>query len=163
MVAAVPAPQEYEIKGILLFNFTQFVEWPPAALPPNDAPIVIGILGKDPFGPTLDAIVRNEKCGARGIKIERYRNVEAVRNCQILFVSRSEQDDLQRIFRVLRDRPILTVGDFEDFARKGGMISWETDPTAKVRLHINLAAVKASELIVSAKLLRVADIVTPAE
>src|SRR2546430_3260611 len=46
--AAAPV-SEYQLKAVFLFNFAQFVEWPPAALPGDSAPFVIGVLGKDPF------------------------------------------------------------------------------------------------------------------
>src|SRR2546429_1250447 len=58
--AAAPV-SEYQLKAVFLFNFAQFVEWPPAALPGDSAPFVIGVLGKDPFGADLDDIVRSEE------------------------------------------------------------------------------------------------------
>src|SRR5258708_6944483 len=52
--------REYDLKAAFLFNFVQFVEWPPEAFPATDSPIIIGILGEDPFGTSLDQIVANE-------------------------------------------------------------------------------------------------------
>lgn len=49
---------EYQVKAVFLFNFAQFVTWPSQ---PADAPLVIGILGDDPFGSYLDETVRGEK------------------------------------------------------------------------------------------------------
>ncbi|MEO6567560.1 MAG: YfiR family protein [Opitutaceae bacterium] len=152
------ASREYDVKAALLFNFTRFVEWPQEAGVHPDTPFVIGILGQDPFGPVLDEIVRNERCFGRPIKVERYRNVEAARNSQILFVSAGEEANLPRILRVLRGRPVLTVGDFEGFAAGGGMIRFIKEPTGKIQLRINLEAFKANGLTVSAKLLRVAEV-----
>ena len=57
--AAVP-PAEYRVKAVFLFNFAQFVDWPPDAFTAPGQPFVIGVLGKDPFGPELDAVVRGE-------------------------------------------------------------------------------------------------------
>ena len=56
---------EAQVKAVFLFNFAQFVDWPPEAVPDSQAPLVIGILGSDPFGDFLDATVRGEHRGAR--------------------------------------------------------------------------------------------------
>src|SRR5450759_2091560 len=56
---------EYQIKAVFLFNFAQFVEWPARVFPASEAPLVIGILGDDPFGAYLDDLVSGEKVGQR--------------------------------------------------------------------------------------------------
>ena len=45
--ASAPS-REYQVKAVFLFNFTQFVNWPPAAFPEDTALLVIGVLGDDP-------------------------------------------------------------------------------------------------------------------
>jgi hypothetical protein len=55
---------------------------------------------------------------------------------------------------------VLTVGDFEGFTRRGGMIRFVTVGN-KIRLRINLAAAQAANLTISSKLLRPAQIVGP--
>jgi hypothetical protein len=158
------ATQEYDLKAVLLFNFTQFVEWPPTAFANEGEPFVIGVLGRDPFGKTLDDTVRNEKCGKRRIEVARFSDIEAVavRRCHLLYVSESESANLERIFAVLDRQPVLTVGDFEGFALRGGMMRFKKSPEGKIQLRINLDAVKAANLSVSAKLLRIAEIVRTA-
>jgi hypothetical protein len=153
----VRAP-EYQVKAVFLLNFAQFVDWPPHAVPDARAPLIIGILGDDPFGEVLDAIVRGERVATRPFEIRRYRRVEDVRRCDILFISQSERNRLEDILARLKDRPILTVSDGQDFARRGGMIHFVTDKN-RIRLSINLRAAQAANLAISSKLLRVADIV----
>src|SRR5260370_17228193 len=51
--APTPTSPEYQLKAVFLFNFAQFVEWPPTAFPEAKAPLVIGVLGEDPFAPYL--------------------------------------------------------------------------------------------------------------
>ena len=55
-----PSP-EYQVKAVFLFNFAQFVDWPSKAFPEPQTPLVIGVVGEDPFGPYLDETVRGEK------------------------------------------------------------------------------------------------------
>ncbi len=122
------------------------------------APFVIGVLGEDPFGPYLEATVKGEKVNNRPLEIQRYRRVEDIKDCQILFISRSEAARLKQILAALKTRPILTVGDAGDFAQAGGMIQFATEQN-KTRLRINVEAAKAAGLSINSKLLRSAEIV----
>jgi hypothetical protein len=147
-----------EVQAVFLFNFAQFVEWPGDAFPDPQAPLVIGILGKDPFGSFLDETVRGERVRGRTFRIDRYRRVEDVKDCQILFISRSEAMRLDGILSALKGRPILTVSNGEDFERPGAIIRFILDES-KVRLSVDLEAAQAARLTFSSKLLRSAEIV----
>jgi hypothetical protein len=150
--------REYQVKAVFLFNFAQFVEWPSTTFPDAQSPVVIGVLGKDPFEGSLEETVRGEKVNGRAFVVEHYTRVEDVKTCQILFISRSENAQLDRILAALRGRSVLTVSDVERFATQGGMIRFITERN-KVRLRINLDSAKAAKLTLSSKLLRPADIV----
>lgn len=155
---AVPR-HEFEVKGAFLFNFAQFVDWPAEAFASVNAPLVIGILGADPFGPFLDEVLRKETVNGRPVVVERYRWVGEIDRCHVLFVSGSEGSRAEHILRALRGQPILTVCDTEVFARHGAMIHLVRD-RQHVRLRINLEVARRSGLVISSKLLRTAEIVT---
>jgi hypothetical protein len=155
--AAAPV-SEYQLKAVFLFNFAQFVEWPPAALPRENAPFVIGVLGKDPFGADLDDVVRGETVNRHALAVERYNKVAEVRDCQILFIAASELPQLEGILAVLRGRSILTVTDADGSEARGVMIGLVRQDN-RIRLRIDLQATKASNLTISSKLLRPAEIV----
>ena len=148
---------EYQLKAVFLFNFAQFVDWPPKAFPEPQTPLVIGVLGEDPFGNYLDETVRGEKVNGRPLAVQRYRRVNEIKICHVLFISHSESDRLEQIFASLRGRSILTVGDVDDFCLRGGMIRLVNEKN-KIRMHINLEPVKAANLTISSKLLRVAEL-----
>lgn len=156
--AQSPAP-EYRLKAVFLFNFAQFVEWPPSAFAEAGAPLVIGVLGEDPFGATLDETVQGERVNGHPLEVRRYRRVDEIGSCQILFVSRTEQGHLDQILDPLKDRSILTVSDADGFALRGGMIGFVTEHN-HIRLRVNLDAARAANLTLSSKLLRPAQIVT---
>jgi hypothetical protein len=159
-LAAQSAPTaEYQLKAVFLFNFAQFVEWPQGEFADPATPLVIGVLGQDPFGAYLDATVRGETVNGRPLAVRRYRRVEEITNCQILFVSQPEQGHLGAILDSLKGRSVLTVGDVERFAPHGGMIGFVTDRN-RIRLRINLDAARAANLTISSKLLRPARIVS---
>ena len=160
---AGPAPggrpvKEYDLKAAFLFNFAQFVEWPSEAFPSADAPIIIGVLGDDPFGESLDEIVANEAVRNRRLVIKRFHSVEEIGPCHILFISPTESTSLSRVLASLRHRSILTVGETPDFATRSGMIGFVVS-NKRLKLRINLAATRAAQLTISSKLLRQAQIV----
>jgi YfiR/HmsC-like len=153
-----PRAAEYQVKAVFLFNFVQFVDWPAPAARDSQLPVIIGILGNDPFGPFLDETVRGERLGSRPIQLRRFRQIADIEECNVLFISQSESERLPEILSVLKTRPVLTVSDGDAFAEQGGMIQFVTDKS-RIRLRINLDAAQAANVTISSKLLRVAEIV----
>jgi len=159
LMAQTAPSRENQIKAVFLFNFAQFVEWPAQAFPEARTPLVIGVLGEDPFGAFLDETVRGEKVNNRPLVVQRYRRVEEIQVCHVLFISGSEAAQLERILELLKGRSILTVGGGEGFVGRGVMIGFATEKN-KTRLKINVEAAKAASLTISSKLLRPAEIVS---
>lgn len=158
--AAETAPSaEYQLKAVFLYNFAQFVEWPARAFSRQDAPLVIGVLGADPFGAYLDELVRGEKIGRRSLEVRRFKHADDIAECHILFVSPSEGGTLEKSLERLRGRPVLTVSDLDTFTRQGGMVRFVTE-AGKIRLRINVSVAKTSELKISSKILGPATVVT---
>lgn len=154
---AQPAAREFQVKAVFLFNFTQFVEWPPAAFSSPTAPLVIGILGEDPFGSLLEEAVRDEKAGEHPLQIRRFQKFEEV-DCHVLYLSRTDADRVERVAGALAGKPIFTVSDVNQAARRGVMVQFLTESN-RIRLRINLDATKRAGLTISSKLLRSAEIV----
>jgi hypothetical protein len=153
-----PQPsRENQVKAVFLFNFSQFVELPPGAFPEANTPFVIGILQEDPFGSYLDETIEGEFINGHPLTVKRFRNVDEIKQCHILYIRESKADGLKGIFSKLKGRNILTVGDAPKFAELGGMIRFFTESN-KIKLQINLGAVKAADLTISSKLLRLAEI-----
>lgn len=151
------APNEYAVKSVFLYNFCRFIEWPGSAFAGANDPIVIGVLGDDPFGPLLDEAVAGETFRGRRIQIEHYRNAREIGRCHLLFISASESARMNEILAAVNGRSIVTVGETEAFIERGGMIALAADRT-RVRLLINPGTLRAANLDVSSKLLRVAEI-----
>lgn len=160
LAASAQTTKEYEVKAAFLYNFAQFVDWPPTNFANAQAPLVIAVLGQDPFGAYLDEVVRGVKVNNRPLVIQRYQRVEDIQACHILFISQSETKRLDDILAGLKDHSILTVGDVDNFARRGGMIRFVTEKN-KIRFRINVEATKTANLTISSKLLRLAEIVEP--
>jgi hypothetical protein len=151
--------REFQIKAVFLFNFTQFVQWPADAFSDRTSPFVIGVLGEDPFGAYLDETIMNEAVGNHKLVVERYATVEDIKNCHILFVSLANKLDVRRALDVVKGKPVLTVSDREGFARAGGGMVRLYNEAGHIRLRINVQPVTEAKLVMSSKLLSLADIV----
>jgi hypothetical protein len=152
---------EYLIKAGFIYNFAKLVEWPTTAFAQPDSPIVIGILGDDPFGSTLDRIVADKKINGRGFAVKRLkwtRELKDLRDCNILFVSSSEREHLDSVVEAVKWLPVLTIGDTPGFARRGGIMNFTLEDN-KIRFEVNVEAAKHADLTISSRLLTLARIV----
>ncbi len=155
---------EYLIKAGFIYNFAKFVEWPAAAFAQPDSPIVIGILGTDPFGSLIDRIVENKKIGARGFVVKRLKwgtDLKDLKECKILFVGASEKAHLDDLVQIVKSLPILTVGETPGFAERGGVIRFVLEDN-RVRFEINVEAARQADLTISSRLLTLAKIIQQA-
>lgn len=152
--------REHRVKAVFLFNFAQFVDWPDSAFGGPKEPLVVGILGEDPFEDFLDEVVKGESVHNRPIVVKRFGKPEDIKSAHVLFIGAGDTPRLEALLASLKARHILTVGESELFYMRGGMVCFTTDG-GKVRLRINLEAVQGAKLSVSSKLLRLADIAGP--
>jgi hypothetical protein len=170
--AAAVASSEYRLKAAFLYNFIKFVDWPGEETADNNEPIVIGIVGKDPFGDALKPL-ENKQIKARDVIIKHFKKledpeksdgkdrdelqeqVEVVRKCQLLFICPSEKTRLKEIIDLVKGYSVLTVGDTEGFLELGGIIEFVMEEK-KVRFEINIASAKSAKLKIRSQLLRLA-------
>ena len=143
---------EYSVKGAYLLKFGDFVEWPANAFPFADTPLLITVLGDDPFGPMLDQLVKGRTIAGRTVTVKRTHKIEEARNAHILYISQSERNNLKTILLGLQDRNVLTVADFD---HPGIAIAFTIDNN-KVRFDVNLNQAEQAGLKLSSKLLSVA-------
>lgn len=151
---------EYRFKAVYMLNFLQFVEWPDSVIKNDQSPIILSIVGDDPFGNILDETFHNEKFNGHPILLSRYQTVNEAGKCHIMFIGSSEKNISKEILRRLNEASILTVSDLNDFGNQGGGIGFYLEKN-KVRFEINLMALKQGELKASSKLLRLAKIINP--
>jgi hypothetical protein len=155
---AALAVTEYQVKAAFLYNFAKFVEWPSEAFPNEQAPFLLCVLGEDPFGEDLDQIVKDKTVNGRRIEVKRFKEARNLKECQILFVSASEEESLPEILGALRGARTFSVGETERFTRLGGVLNFKIEKKS-VRFEINVDAAQRAKLKISSKLLRLGTIV----
>jgi len=144
---------EYQVKAAFLLNFTKFIEWTPSAFVDSGSPLAICLLGDDPFGGALNQMLEGETVNARKLVVQRLRRAPAPKQCQVLFIGKSEKDTREIVTGL--GPGVLSVGEGDNFLQEGGMIAFVID-NRRVRFDINQTAVDAAALKMSSKLLNVA-------
>jgi len=148
-----------EIEAAFLVQFSKYISWPAHCFASPTAPVIIGILGRDPFGSKIDQISRSFNANGRGVEVRRLADPEHAKTCHILFVSASKPTTMESISRILAGRPIVLVSSTKDFLARGGMINFITLGT-KIRFDINLTNCRHTGIKISSKLLKIAHRVT---
>jgi hypothetical protein len=150
---------EYELKASILVNLARFVEWPTSSYNNSKAPIVLCVLGRDPFGNLLRSAVLNKTVDGRLMLVRYPQNGTDIGGCHLLFISSSERKAAAEIFSILQGASVLTVGEMTQFAAQGGMVQLSLEHQ-QVHFDINMNVASGAGLKISAKLLVIARIVT---
>ena len=140
-----------------LLRFAELVEWPDRVLPPG-APIVIGIVGDDPFGRAIDELTAARRANGHPFEVRRLQWNDDLTNCQMLFITYSETEHIDAILAATRGSSVLTVASAYGFAERGGVI--EILPVQDgIDYGVNAAAAAQAHLKVRPKLLQLASAV----
>jgi len=153
-------PTEIEVKAAFLYHFAQLIAWPDVPSPDPSAPMVIAVIGADPFGERLEATIGAETVRGRAIKIVRASTFsELSETPAILVLGPMDRVEASRALGAASKAPVLTVSSARGFARGGGMIEFRITPDGRVAFDINVQAASAAGLKMSSQLLKLARIV----
>lgn len=145
---------EYQVKAAFLYNFGKFVEWPANDFDSTNAPLVIGVYGKNPFGNDIAVVVQGRNIDGHPV-VTRQVSLDTLKSCQILFISRSEQKNINNILRNLDGAAVLTVTENMNPFDSGVMINFILQDD-RIRFEINNTAAEKVGLKLSSKLLMLA-------
>jgi hypothetical protein len=147
--------EEQTVVAALALNIVRFTTWPADA--PMKETIDFCVIGDNVVQQAFVGIdhkpVGNKTL--RVINLSRLRNYE---QCHVLYISDLSQNILLQVFAEIKKRPLLTIGESDEFAEQGGMIGLE-NVNSKITLHINLPVARESNLNISARLLKLAKII----
>jgi hypothetical protein len=152
--ASSPVSKEFQVKAVCLWRLAQFVTWPTNSFENSNDPIVIGVLGENPFGDLLEAAVDGETAHGRKLVVKHYRQLEQINTCHVLYINFPDANQVKKVVSALSGKPILTVSDLDQFT----MVRFRTEQN-KVRLRIHYKAATAAKLVLDSRLLRAAEII----
>jgi hypothetical protein len=153
---AAQAVAEPALKAAFLLNFTKFTDWPEDELAPA-APMVLCVADAE-VATALDSLVAGRSVNQHALALRRLKLDEPIRGCAVLYASKLDERRTLQLVAGLAGASVLTVGDAQDFAARGGMIGLFVDD-GRMRFAINRNAVQRTRLKLSAQLLTLAKIV----
>ena len=162
--------REYQVKAAFLYNFLMFVDWPAEKMPADGEPIVIGVIGDDPFGDAFDPI-KDKEINGRQVVVKRFKGIrelkksdvtvinkasEAIRKCHLLFICSSEKEVIKEITDLVKGYNVLIVGDTDISLESSGVIIKFISEEERVRFEINSTVALQTKLQIRSQLLRLA-------
>lgn len=160
------AADPHEVRAAYLLNFLRFTQWPQDV--PAEEPLDVAVLGAESLAAALRTLLRQPgAAGSRAVRVHHVRELStararrALRDAEVVFVGGRGGHDPSRVLAQLRGRPVLTVGEGPDFARRGGMLGL-VPQGSRIVFDANPVMIQASGLQLSAKVLKLARIVEEA-
>jgi hypothetical protein len=164
-VTAHAAP-EYSIKAGYILLFTRYVEWPPTAFATPTAPIVICVLGTDPFGSVLDQTMTGQQSQQRPLSVRRIADAHDADGCHVVFIgvqgNKQQTSDppvskqMSQWLDVLADHPVLTITERLDALDQGAMLSFVSEVEggqARIRFEASLRPMHRAGLVARSQML----------
>jgi hypothetical protein len=151
-----------QLKVAYIYNFTRFIDWP--ALP-AERPFVTCVTGDPEMTERLRVLEREgRRAQGRSIEIHGFETADVPESCQVLFVGRGAEGELEAILRRTDGKPTLLVGDTPGYAGRGVAIEFFLRPDVfrekqRLRFRIDPDALAGRGLAVSAQLMDVAEVV----
>lgn len=152
--AKADEPLELAVKATYLYKLAPFVTWPASAWADGNAPLVICIQGRDPFGPLIDRAIAGQRVGGRPVAVRRLPKVDAASGCQIAYIGGSDAQAQPAALRELAKAPVLTVTD-----DPRGAVPCDVElvlQDGRVRFVIDNGQAQQQGLAISSKLLALA-------
>ena len=152
--SAADSPSELAVKAAFLPRFARYATWPPSVRPVSGAPVVLCVVGRDPFGSLLEQAARSQGVDGHGIVVRRLRSASMAGGCHLAFVGGGSQQPVGQALAALAGQPILTITDSRSGSQRGiihfALIS------GRVRFFIDEAAAAKRGLAISSRLLGLA-------
>jgi len=146
---------EYQLKAEYIYRFAQYTEWPAEV----GGTLNLCVFGRDPFGTALDAL-QGKTVNSRDIAVTRNVSLEALANCQIIFISSAAAADIPHVLEHVKGWPVLLVADSAGAARRGVTLNMAV-LDGHVTFEGNMQSARDAGINLSSRLLRLATQVLP--
>lgn len=156
LAGALPAFSQQDVRAVraaYIYNLTKYVTWEN-----QKSHITVCYFGEKSMGRALEGVLNGKYSDNRVIRVVPYTSASALERCDVLYVSGLAPEDDRAMLDRVRGRKILTIGDTDAFARRGGIIGLVRTGD-QVQLDINVDAAAAAGLQISSRVLNLAVIV----
>jgi hypothetical protein len=134
---------EYRVKSSFFQHFSKSITGFNYSDPDK---FIIGVLGDSRITEVAKNMYKNTKINNKEVVIENYNSISQCKQCQILFISRKFDSDIDKIIQFCEKKSILTMAESEGMARKGIMINFFVTDDGKLSFEINPRAIRRAKL-----------------
>ena len=148
--------REIGLKAAFLYKFASLTTWPESAFGGADGAFRIGVVADSSFAAAQRIAVSGKRIHGRSVEVELLREVPAADRFHVLYLPRQSAGVMDDLLRLSESEAVLTIGDAPDFVERGGIIQLDRDGR-HMRFSINRGAAARSDLLISSKLLMLAE------
>lgn len=146
------------LKAAFLYNFAKFTEWSPEALAPGD-PLVLCVINDRAVGEMLVDLTKGRSIDGHTLVVATMKpDSAALASCRLLFASGLDATRSVALLESVAGQSVLTVSDLDKFAQRGGVAQLVVDH-GTMSFFVNLDAMRRARILLSSKLLSLAQIV----
>lgn len=161
-VSALPTPKPNpgeldsidQVKALCIVRLCDFSEWPPGIFRENsNDPFVIGVMKNTQFLPYLVEIAKSAKIQHKKVKILVVENYSQIKDCHMLYIPKYSRRRFKKVMSYVKNLPILTVGDTENYENRGVMINLFPSG-GNIRFNVNYHAAQQSGITITSHILK---------
>ncbi len=149
--------QDAKYKALFIYNFTKHIEWPANA---KTGDFVIGVVGNNDVFNNISNIAGGKKAGSQNIVVVKFKSVEEVIDCHILFVGMGQSNSSK--FAIIQTKTsgknTLIVTERAGMAKKGSVINFVVQG-GKIKFELNKANAAKYKLTISSYLENLAIVI----
>ncbi len=143
----------YQIEAELIYNFIQHVEWPSEH---NSTTRRVCIMDDSPVLSYFNTLIKNNNDDKIAV-VRKYEN-DYLEDCHVIFINEHYEGYLRRLLFRVQNKPILTIGDIDSFAKNGGIVQF-LYRNERVEIVINSQHLKSSQLKIDHDIISISKIV----
>lgn len=149
--------QESTLRAALTSNFARFTTWPKTALDAMGVNMTLCLVGNPMLEEAFSGL-NGKTVGDKVLQVRYLSRFNNVNECQVIYVSELDKAKVLPLLNDIKALPILTIGEEVEFIKTGGMVSIQIIGD-KPTITINLKTAKAANLMISARVLKIATVI----
>lgn len=142
--------QQEKYKSALIYQFTRLIEWNN-----KNSEFTIGVVGISKLTPYLYKLAEIKTVKGKAIIIKEWSNIFDIGDCDILFLSSSNKNQLQDAIEKVQHHNAILITENEGFAEKGSGINFIIERNS-VRYETNISRINLTGHTGSKNLTRMA-------
>ena len=108
-------------QAMFIYNFSRLVEWPVSY---KSGPFIIGVFGGSTVADELEVYAMGKKVGTQEIQIKRFKTLQEIAVCHILFVPFARTKQMVEIQSAMQGKNTLLITEKNGALNEGSAINF---------------------------------------